>query len=61
VELGEAQSTSRYEMEARRARVCVENERVVLRAARQELELGRHLGAASRALFADELQKRLRT
>jgi uncharacterized membrane protein len=60
VELGEAQSTSRYEMEARRVRVCVENERVVLCAAQQELELGRHLGAVSRAQFADELQKRLR-
>jgi uncharacterized membrane protein len=60
VEVAEAQRTSRYQMEARRARVCVENERVVLRGAREELELGRHLDAESRAAFAAELQKRLR-
>jgi uncharacterized membrane protein len=60
VEVAEAQTTWRYEMEARRARVCVESERVVLRGAREELELGRHLDAHSRAEFAAELQKRLR-
>jgi uncharacterized membrane protein len=60
VEVAEAQRTSRYQMEACRARVCVENERVVLRGAREELELGRHLDAERRAAFAAELQKRLR-
>jgi len=60
VEVAEAHSTSRFEMEARRVRVCVENERVVLRGAKEQLELGRHLGAVSRAEFAAELQKRLR-
>ena len=61
VEVAEAQSRSRYEMEARRARVCLEAERVVLRGAREQLELGRYLDADTRARFAAELQKRLRT
>jgi uncharacterized membrane protein len=60
VEVGEAQKTSRYEMEARRARVCLEAQRVLLRGAAAELELGRHLDADTRARFAAELQKRLR-
>jgi uncharacterized membrane protein len=60
VEVAEAQKTSRYEMEARRARVVLENERVVLQGAREQLELGRHLDADRRAEFAAELQKRLR-
>ena len=60
VEVGEAQKTWRYEMDARRARVRLEEERVVLLGAREQLELGRHLDADSRARFADELQKRLR-
>lgn len=60
VEVAEAQTMSRYEMEARRARVVVEEERVVLRGAKQELELGRHLDAERRVEFAAELQKRLR-
>jgi uncharacterized membrane protein len=60
VEVASADKTSRYEMEARRARVCLEDERVVLRGAREELELGRHLDAELRARFAAELQKRLR-
>jgi uncharacterized membrane protein len=60
VEVGEAQRTSRIEMDACRARVCVEDERVVLLGAREQLELGRHLDADCRARFAAELQKRLR-
>jgi uncharacterized membrane protein len=60
VEVAQAQQTSRYEMEARRARVCLEEERVVLRGAREQLELGRHLDAEMRVRFAAELQKRLR-
>jgi len=60
VEVAEAQKTWRYEMEARRARVCVEKEHIVLRGAREELELGRHLDAQTRIAFAAELQKRLR-
>jgi uncharacterized membrane protein len=40
--------------------VCLEEQRVVLRGAREQLELGRHLDADTRARFAAELQKRLR-
>jgi uncharacterized membrane protein len=60
VEVAQAQNTSRYEMEACRARVCVEEHRVLLRGAGNELEIGRHLDAQTRARFAAELQKRLR-
>ena len=60
VEVGKAQTTSRYEMDARGARVRIEEERVVLLGAREQLELGRHLDADTRARFAAELQKRLR-
>ena len=61
VEVGEAQKTVRYEIDACRARVRLEEERVVLLGARERLELGRHLDAGTRARFAAELQKRLRT
>ena len=60
VEVGEAQKLSRYEMDACRARVRLEEERVLLLGAREQLELGRHLDADTRARFAAELQKRLR-
>ena len=60
VEVVEAQSLSRYEIEARRARVCLEKDEVVLRGAGKELQLGRHLDAQRRAEFAAQLQKRLR-
>jgi uncharacterized membrane protein len=60
VEVSEARTTSHYEMEARRARVYVEQERVVLRGVKEELELGRHLDADTRVRFATQLQKRLR-
>jgi uncharacterized membrane protein len=60
VEVAEAHTMLRYEMEARRARVCLEEQRVVLRGAREELELGRHLDAQTRVEFAAQLQKRLR-
>ena len=49
VEVAQAQNTSRYEMEACRARVCVEEHRVLLRGAGNELEIGRHLDAHTRA------------
>lgn len=60
VEVAEAQTTSRYELDARRARVRLDAERVVLQGAGKELRLGRHLDADSRARFAAELAKRLR-
>ena len=59
VEVGKAQRIERYEMEARRARVSLEEQRVVVRGAREQLELGRHLDAQARVLFAAELRKRL--
>ena len=61
VEVAQAQTTLRYEIEARRARVCLEGHRVLLRGAGNELELGRHLDAHTRAKFAAELQRRLLT
>lgn len=62
VEVAEAQSTARHQVEARRAQVCLQSDaRVLLRGAEEELEIGRHLDAASRAELAAELQKRLRT
>ena len=59
VEVGKAQRIERYEMEARRARVSLEEQRVVVRGACEQLELGRHLDAQARVLFAAELRKRL--
>lgn len=65
VEVAEAERTSRYDLDASRARICLEKEagygvRVVLREAGQELEVGRHLEAEARAEFAAELGRRLR-
>jgi uncharacterized membrane protein len=60
IEVAEAQQMARYEMEAQRARVYVEQDWVVLRGAGEELQLGRHLDAERRAEFAAQLQKRLR-
>jgi uncharacterized membrane protein len=65
VEVAEAERTARYELDPRRARVLLEkNEgygaRVLLRGAEEELEIGRHLDAGSRAVFAAELARRLR-
>jgi len=60
VEVTQAQNTLRFVVQARSARVCLEKERVVLHAASEQLELGRHLDAPARAHLAAELQKRLR-
>ena len=60
VEVAQARNTLRYEMEARRVRVFLEEDRVLLRGAGNELELGRHLDAQTRAKFAAELRRRLR-
>jgi uncharacterized membrane protein len=60
VEVEQAQQKRRYEMEARRARVQFAEQRVVLLGGQEQLELGRHLDADTRARFAEELQKRLR-
>lgn len=59
VEVQEAAQVRRYEMDARLARVRLEEGHVVLRAPQAELELGRHLEAEARAGFAAELGRRL--
>jgi uncharacterized membrane protein len=66
IEVADAQSTSRYELEAGRARVRVDRgegygARVLLCGPRGELELGRHLDCESRLALAMELEKRLRS
>jgi uncharacterized membrane protein len=61
VEVAQGQEISRYEMDARRARVHLEDDRVMLRDARHELELGRHLDAQTRAWLVGELARRLRS
>jgi uncharacterized membrane protein len=60
VEVAEGRRVARYELDARHVRVEVDGSRVVLRAPRQVLELGRHLDAESRIAFGAELKKRLR-
>ena len=57
VEIAEGGRTVRRELE--RARVRLQDGRVVLRGAREELEIGRHLGARARAEFAAELEQML--
>lgn len=57
VEIAEGSRTARYEMDG--ARVAMEEGRVVLRDAKEELEVGRHLGAEARAELAAELKQKL--
>jgi uncharacterized membrane protein len=65
VEVAEAERKALHELDARRVHVYVEGgdgygARVFLRGAEKELELGRHLDAVHRVVFAAELEKRLR-
>jgi uncharacterized membrane protein len=57
VEIAQGARTARYELEG--ARVAVEEGRVVVRDAQEEVEIGRHLGPEARAQFAAELEKKL--
>lgn len=57
VEIAQGARTARYELEG--ARVVVEEGRVVVRDAREEVEIGRHLEPQARAEFAAELEKKL--
>ena len=57
VEIADGARTARYEFE--RASVALEEGRVVVRDAKEELEIGRHLGPQARAEFAAELEKTL--
>ena len=60
VDVGEALSLRRHELDARRTRVRMEDGRVLIGTAGAPLEVGRHLAAEARAAFADELGKRLK-
>lgn len=57
VEVAEGASIARYELNG--ARVSMEGERIVLRDAMEELEIGRHLVAEARAELAAELKRKL--
>jgi uncharacterized membrane protein len=57
VEVAQAERVARYRLE--NARVSMEEGRIVLRDARKELEIGRHVGAEARAELAAELKKTL--
>ena len=57
VEVAEGARTARYEMDG--AKVSLEEGRVVLRDAKEELEIGRYLGAEARAEVAAALEKKL--
>jgi uncharacterized membrane protein len=61
VEVAEGGHTARYQFNCGMdgARVFMEEGRVVLRDAKEELEIGRHLGVEGRAQFAAELEKML--
>ncbi|HEX5092577.1 MAG TPA: DUF2244 domain-containing protein [Burkholderiales bacterium] len=61
VDVGEGERLRRYEMDARRARVRVQDGRVLLGTLPAPLEVGRHLAAESRAAFAAELGERLKS
>ena len=63
VEIAEGGRSARYELDPRQVRVCLERGRAVrtvLRAAEQELEVGRNLDAQTRIRLAAELERRLR-
>ena len=57
IEVAEANRVTRYQL--RDVRVSIEEGRVVVRGAKEELEIGRHLDAEARAGLAAELQSRL--
>jgi len=61
IDVWEAERLKRYELDARRARVRLQDGRVLLDAPAARLELGRHLAAEARAGFAAELGKRLQS
>lgn len=57
VEVADGARIARYELNG--ARVSMEEGRVMVRDAREQLEVGRHLGAEARAELAAELKKKL--
>ncbi|HZM34324.1 MAG TPA: DUF2244 domain-containing protein [Burkholderiales bacterium] len=60
IEVAEGASTTRYELDPRRLRVCLDKGRVLLRGPQEELEVGRNLDAGARARLAAGLERRLR-
>ena len=61
VDVSEAERRRCYELDARLARVRLQDGCVLLQAAQARLEVGRHLDADSRARFAAELGRRLQS
>jgi len=59
VDVSDAERLRHYELDARGARVHLQDGRVLLDTAAAQLEVGRHLAAEGRAGFAAELGKRL--
>lgn len=57
VEVTEADRVARYQLQ--NARVSMEEGRVVLRDAKEAIEIGRHIGAEARAELVAELEKTL--
>ena len=57
VEVADGSRIMRYEMQG--ARVAMQDGRLVLRGAKEQLEIGRYLGAEARAEFAAELERKL--
>jgi len=57
VEVADGSRITRYEMQG--ARVAMQDGRLVLRGAKEQLEIGRYLGAEARAEFAAELERKL--
>ena len=60
VEVADGPRLARYELDASRVRVEMDGSRVMVRGARERLELGRYLDEQSRIVFGAELKKRLR-
>jgi uncharacterized membrane protein len=60
IDVADGERVARYELDARHARLAMDQGALVLRGPRERLELGRHLDAESRVAFATELQRRLR-
>ena len=60
IDVADGARTARYELDARRVRIAMDDGTLVLRGPRETLQLGRHLDAAARVAFAAELARRLR-
>ena len=59
IDVADGAHMARYDFDARLVRIVMDEDALVLRTPRETLELGRHLDAAARAAFANELKRRL--